>query len=297
MSGILKSEYINRVANGQHVVQPVKWWSNLGHTCQNVLLVKLTPELAEQLWNRNRVNRKFKERIATRYAKEMKEGRWKLNGETIIFDTEGRCVQGQHRLYAVMKSQSTIWVYMVFDVDPAAFMTMDSGARRSAADQLGIMGHVNTTNLASAAALLHRYQTHRVCSNDILPNTLCIDVVERCPGIVDSVQATNKLHIRKAKPSVVAVTHYVTNQISPIESTEFIGKFESGVGLAEGDPELTLIRKLEGLRGSAIKRNNTLPFVELYCFVVAWNARREGKQLAMIRFPKEFNSDSFPEFI
>jgi hypothetical protein len=296
MSGILKSEFINRVTNGQHVVQPVKWWSNLGQTCQNVLLVKLTPELAEQLWNRNRVNRKFKERIAARYAKEMKEGRWVLNGETIIFNTNGDCVQGQHRIAAVMKSRVTVWVYMVFDVDPAAFMTMDSGAKRSAADQLGVMNYANPITLAGAAALYHKYASASMCYRNDLPNTLCLDVVSRCPGLSDSVAFVIKHRAwGKARPSVLAVAHYLANEIDPDLCDEFFSKLFSGSGVFEGDPELTLTRRLELMQKKAT-RNSTLPPDELYCFAVAWNAKRDGRKISLIRVPADMSSESFPKF-
>ena len=44
----------------------------------------------------------------TAYAEDMAAGRWKENGETIKFDSEGRLIDGQHRLAAVVKANTPI---------------------------------------------------------------------------------------------------------------------------------------------------------------------------------------------
>lgn len=272
-----------------------KWWQAMGEPCSNVLLVKLTKELAEQLWDRNEHNRRFREHLAAKYAVEMEEGRWLCNGETIVFDTHGRLIQGQHRVKGVIISGVTIYTYMVFDVDPAAFITMDSGAKRSAADQLGIVGQKHTTALASAATLLYRYDTGGLTHSTQIPNTLCLDYIDKCPSLADSVDLICTSGCRKAKPSVMAAAHYLTSKISPKESESFWDKFITGVDMKEGDPELVLIRKLESLNAGGSKKI-LKSYVELYCFAVAWNARRDRKRISMIRLPNYFDSSTCPEF-
>lgn len=268
-----------------------KWWDGIGSPCSNVALVKLTPALASELWKRNVKNRRFRQSLANFYHIEMKAGRWVCNGETIVFDSQGRLIQGQHRIYAVMMSGVTIMVYMVFDVDPAAFMTMDSGAKRSAADQLEVVGHKNATMLAGAATIIHRYMEGNMTSSNSLPNTLCIDVIEKCPGLDESVKFVASHRTKLYKASVAAAVHYLAKQIDADLADEFFTKFFSGVGLCDGDPELTLSKKLAAMSTGA-RRRVTKSFVEFHCFAIAWNAKRAGRELSMIRIPSVFDAET-----
>ena len=268
-----------------------KWWEALGSPCSNVVLVRLTPDLAQELWKRNVKNRRFRQALASFYSIEMKAGRWVCNGETIVFDSQGRLIQGQHRIYAVMMSGVTIMVYMVFDVDPAAFMTMDSGSKRSAADQLEVVGHKNATMLAGAATIIHRYNEGNMTSSNHLPNTLCIDVIEKCPGLDESVKFVSSHRPKFCKGSVASAVHYLAKKIDPELADEFFTKLFSGVGLCDGDPELTLSKKLSAMNIGASRRV-TKSFVEFHCFAIAWNAKRDGRELSMIRIPSVFDSNT-----
>jgi hypothetical protein len=57
----------------------------------------ITPQKAvEILDTKNFNNRPVSQFTVDRYAQEMKAGRWKLNGEPIIFGKSGRLIDGQH---------------------------------------------------------------------------------------------------------------------------------------------------------------------------------------------------------
>lgn len=67
----------------------------------------------------------------TAYAEDMAAGRWKENGETIKFDSEGRLIDGQHRLAAVVRANTPIQFFVVRGLDNSVMDTIDYGVKRS----------------------------------------------------------------------------------------------------------------------------------------------------------------------
>lgn len=97
----------------------------------------------------NPTNRPFRMVLAKRYASEMLRGKWKLNGETIVFDRHGECLSGQHRLVGFViaeqqrkqgklrhnwKKAVTIECLLVLGVHESAADTLDLGQKRSLGD-------------------------------------------------------------------------------------------------------------------------------------------------------------------
>ena len=78
-------------------------------------IVTLTPALAAEWLNSNTCNRPLSTLRASRYARDMKAGDWRFNGETISFTADGRLVDGQHRLTAVVESGVTIQQVVVHE--------------------------------------------------------------------------------------------------------------------------------------------------------------------------------------
>ena len=81
-------------------------------------VVTLGPDLAKKWRLTNTANfRKLNKQRVGVYAADMAAGNWKLNGEPICFDTDGKLVNGQHRVEAVIMSGATIQTLVVWDVE------------------------------------------------------------------------------------------------------------------------------------------------------------------------------------
>jgi len=97
--------------------------------------------------------RKARPRKVTLYATEMTTGRWKVNGDTIKFDDQGRLIDGQHRLMAAIQAGLTLTSFVARGLDADdAFATLDVGARRSTADYLRYHGFASNVALLAASA-------------------------------------------------------------------------------------------------------------------------------------------------
>jgi hypothetical protein len=86
----------------------------------------VTPEMAQQWLDNGGKNRKLSKLHVNRLAQEIVKGRWVFNGQTISFSAEGKLLDGQHRLNAVIQSGVTIPMSISFGVaDERAFETYD----------------------------------------------------------------------------------------------------------------------------------------------------------------------------
>lgn len=112
----------------------------------------ITPEKAEKMLTRNTNNyRSINKKAVYDYAYEMANGDWQPNGEPIVFDEEGRLLNGQHRLNAVVKSKTSIICLVVYGI-PKTVDVYDFQKRRSLTDILKASGSVKANNSIVAAA-------------------------------------------------------------------------------------------------------------------------------------------------
>lgn len=110
----------------------------------------IDPAMAAAMLAKNSTNRKVNTRRVHTYANFMRNGEWKLNGESICFDSDGNLLNGQHRLLAVIESDMTVPFVIVSNVDDGSFSTYDTGKKRTAGDVFGIAGVRNPNESASA---------------------------------------------------------------------------------------------------------------------------------------------------
>lgn len=114
----------------------------------------ITPVLAEEYLKHNTNNRQLRKNIVSYYAKQMRDGQWMLNGESIVFNEQGTLVDGQHRLAAVIESGTSVDMLVVRNADRDSFATIDSGITRKVQDTFYVKGIPNPTQVAS---IINRY--------------------------------------------------------------------------------------------------------------------------------------------
>ena len=120
----------------------------------NSAVETITPVMAKKYLEKMIGNRPLSEGKTIEYGIAMERGQWRLNGETIKFDTSGRLFDGQHRLQACLLAEKPFKTYVIRDIeDPQAFATVDVGKMRSHGDIFGIAGYPSSA-VASGAALL-----------------------------------------------------------------------------------------------------------------------------------------------
>ena len=116
-------------------------------------IIEVTPELAKAMLQKNNQNRGVSQQKVAAYAEDMQCGNWQMNGEAIVFDEHGNLKNGQHRLLAVIKANTTVKMLIVYGVNDDV-MIFDRGRGRTVADTLRISGfYVSDKTIISTAIL------------------------------------------------------------------------------------------------------------------------------------------------
>lgn len=107
-------------------------------------------------------NRPLKTSKVKQLAKIIRDGKWVLNGESIVLDQDNILIDGQHRLAALvhavdhlkMDANASISAVVVTGVPSNAFHTIDQGEKRSLSDVVAISDYPHAPELAVALRLL-----------------------------------------------------------------------------------------------------------------------------------------------
>lgn len=101
---------------------------------------KVSPRKAEAWLNANKTNRSLRDGVVERYADDMRNGRWTTCLMPISFYADGDLADGQHRLYAIIESDTTQEFEVVRGLDRQAGLNIDTGLNRSLVDSARISG-------------------------------------------------------------------------------------------------------------------------------------------------------------
>lgn len=112
-----------------------------------VMLV--TPEIAKKWLTDNTMNRKINERIIKFYADQMAKDYWTLSPDSITFSDTHKLLNGQHRLRAVILSNKSVYMTVMFNMPEEYFKNIDLHRKRTNRDVLSIYG-VKQSTLVSA---------------------------------------------------------------------------------------------------------------------------------------------------
>jgi hypothetical protein len=198
---------------------------------------QIDPEHAEEMLKLLQSNRRLVASHVSFLAREMKEGRWKVNGDTIRFSSK-RLLDGQHRLHAVIQSQVTIWALVVEELEDESFDTIDTGRNRGAGDVLSSYGFGTSQPFMVAAAGRFLYYHDNGISLDSslrISNHLIIESVRKNPVVAFIADyLANKGRMRAS--AIVAALALISRKAGREMTMYFAEKLVVGADLSVGDP-------------------------------------------------------------
>lgn len=250
-------------------------------------VVSVTPDLAQTWLGLNTSNRKLKPGQVAAFAADMKAGRWLLNGEAVKLAGPAyaptKLLDGQNRLHAILKAGMTVQLLVVFGVPDGAQSTMDSGTKRTVADNLTIGGIQNATTVAAAASIAMRVAGGTINGGPVrATNASAEEFIFNNPDIINSAAIAAKYAHRTDIPgSLVAYTHWVMAGIDQEDALAFWRDASEKIGLTAGDPVIALTNRFAESR----RTNERVPLVaSLSAIYRAWNCRRTGKTMRLVKF-------------
>lgn len=254
-----------------------------------VRVVTLTPRLAKQWYDKLHPDqRKYRKGHLDGIIRDLKAGRWKLNGEPIVFDRNGRIVNGQHRLLAVIETGVTILVHVLWGVDPSVYCSYDIVSKRTSADALKTRGVVNSHVAAAAIRSILIYAEHPdFAINEVYSPEAVSEFEQAHPELTESVSVGVRFgNLRSSITSSNATcAHFLFAKIDRKAADSFFGHLIEGVGLEKYSP-------IRILRDRALDRGWRPVAREQFAFMFkAWQAWREGREMKLIRWNI---GDAFP---
>ena len=249
--------------------------------------VEVTPDLAQRWLGLNTSNRKIKTGNVVSFAADMAAGRWRTNGESIKLAGPAfhptKLLDGQNRLHAVLRSGVTVRLLVVFGVAEDAQQTMDSGAKRTVADNLSIAGVKNAHIVASVAALALRIDDGSFGTYSApISNARSLEFIADNQDLTRSAAVAVTYASRTDAPkSLVAYTHWRFSRVDLGEATGFWRDAAEKVGLSAGDPALALANRFSQARRN---KERYFPVSAVAATFRAWNSRRAGQSIRTVAF-------------
>lgn len=256
----------------------------------NIEITTVTPALAHHWLSRGGKNRFLNMKRVDKLAAAMHRGEWRLTGEAIKLDDEGRVRDGQYRLTAVVKSGVTIQTVVVRGVTEDAFDVMDSGRARTAADVLGIHGYSSTTGMAAAARLLMFYERFQRFdpmvreASHIVTSVTTLAYLEAHPDVAGGYRLGDRVRAAGAQGGVGlwAAVFTLFLRLDAEYAHLFAHHLITGADMKKDHPALLLRertrwRKDTGRKANAIEREAIAAVA-----IKAWNAFRTEKTLVAL---------------
>lgn len=266
------------------------------HTDRPVLqtdIVMVTPEIARSWLATMLPNRSLSKNLVSKYAADMRAGRWVLSAQPVQFDEDGNLFDGQHRLWAICEADLPIQMFVVYN---APALHVDEGRSRKVSDKIGIAGVLNAHAVAAATVMILRYE-HRteaaLASAGSVPvrGSIVLDRALNDPAIGASVSfCISNLWTGWMPPSIIGFTHYMAKHLDVDKADKFVTDCRDGANLQRGDPAFMLRQAL--LTQRARRAQPGRDYIAALT-VKAWNAYDDGRRIQILKWPSD---EAFPRF-
>lgn len=221
------------------------------------------------------------------------QGKWRFDGSSIVFDSNGQLIDGQHRCIAVVEANRSVDSMVVWGVEPDAYLTKDTGKVRNAADLLNVE---NAKMLATVArALLAMEISGEPFTGGTTSRTISnADVVAKVnsdPKIQEAVSWVLSTADRKSigTPTMTALSFYLTSRVHPQDAVVFWDSIAKGDNIPTNDARLVFLRYTRNAKFKYHTHNSRRSWVG--CAIKAWNAWRCHEGIKLLR---QGIGDEFP---
>lgn len=260
----------------------------------------ITPAKAVELLQSNVKNRNPKTPVVMKYAKDMASGKWKHDTfELIKISKSGIILDGQHRLMAVVKSNTPTFFHIVDGLEDSIFDVLDTGSIRNASDVFKINEVKYSALIPASIGVYDILKSSRqgVTSqvNQRKTNADFLQEYNLNPRYWDSIATeSHNLYVQFGRiltNSFICGFMAFFDGINKEDSREFMNQLCTGKNV-ENDTINLLRIKLVNDKVSIHKMN---PTIKQGLIIKTWNAYRKNNELKYIRYAP--STDLFPKAI
>lgn len=253
----------------------------------------ITPEIARQMLATMPKNRKVNLGKVHKYKNQILRGQWKLNGESIKFDTNNQLRDGQHRLIAVIQTNTPIEIFVTYNLDPSSVGTLDTGNMRSNSDFLYMDGNINTHLGAAVAGVISRYRSNtlRLQSSESPSYSEVQEIYAEFPNINSFISDLRPLSIM-VPMSIACGLGLLFNKVNQEKCKEFFAGLISGANMEPDDPRFVLRERFFALKNQHKGKSQTYSCLLAALMIKAWNSFIKNEPLRRLRWTV---SEDFPQ--
>lgn len=242
----------------------------------------ITPEMAQEYLKHNTENYRGlnKDRIIS-YAGDMARGKWQLNGEGIKFDEEGKLIDGQHRLHAIVRAGVPVEMLVIRGVQQGVNI-YDVGSTRSMgqiAKARGIVPGWYSATMAVAGWIVNNGESNHKYSGKATILQYAEEHAEDITRAVRYCTVGSSSCICKRSPIISAVYCMIRDGVNQEDMADFFRIANTGLPHGHFEPSPALI-----YRNMVQESNNNNPEEKKLLFSAAVSAFSDfmaGKQRMM----------------
>ncbi len=252
----------------------------------------ITPDEARELLATQVQNRPMSKAVISQYARDMRNGHWRLTGAPIAFDWHGHLIDGQQRLQAVIVADTPTQFFVATGLDPASQNNIDRGRKRTLANQFAIFGEKDTLRLAAIVNGVWQFRNGTTGTYDLPTFEEAYELFQSDPeGFRAATKATSLFNksILTSKAKTVGVAMYLFTAIDSEDTFDFFNKLREGLFTEKTDP---LYKLNEALKSEALASTRHTDKYMLAIFIKAWNAYRSQTHIKVLTLK---GRERFPE--
>jgi hypothetical protein len=152
----------------------------------------ITPEIAHEMLQHNKRNRPINWKKVEEYADLMSDGKWELHAQGIIIDSNGNILTGQKRLWAVIYSNTNVYMRVSRGNPPKVANLIDRGTPQSARDLATRVTEKKHSPIESSMARAIRALDNKLRpSTDELAETIT-QFADRFTALLEETKGTKK---------------------------------------------------------------------------------------------------------
>lgn len=265
-------------------------------------------EATAWLENNKFSNRHVNDRTVDKITRDIKENKWVYDGNAIKFDKEGNIIDGQHRLWAIIKSQKIVRALVVRHLSECAVNVIDTGKPRTNPDVLHFNGFTNTNVLANACRISLGYKITegdlgawaRNKSGDKISSSEMVKEASNNKKLIDAIASIGSQKFMKKfmGAGTAAFCYHLFSKKDKLHADEFFYLLENGNNLDDGHAVLALRNSLtlrDHISSKMIKGGNYRTAYIIALVIKAWNAYRTQRHIKRVTWSMDRESYPVPE--
>jgi len=237
----------------------------------------ITPTKARAMLAQNNGNRRIRPAVVDKYTKDIQNGNWLLTADAIRFDSDGKLIDGQHRLLAIVQAGRPVKTVVARGVDHGVASVIDTGAARNLANVLTWLGEKYATDLGAVIVKCIRYEAGTMTRLGILTShEQALAYLDENPLVRDSAAIASLFQGSGVKlpKSIVGMVHYQASKITSREDADaFFDQLRSGVGIERDSAHYVLKKWTNRIAGL---RDKPKSYVYAAVLIKAYNAWESG---------------------